>query len=189
MFTNKHLSVALSLSCFIIGGLIAGRLGGYFGARKRGWMAGSSLVQTICVAVATVLRSSVHHDEAIRSPTGYAIIILLALAFGGQVAMARTVDVPEITTAMVTSAYIDVLVDPRLFALKNRGRNRRLSLLLSLILGSFIGALAYRRAAWIAYLLSAIGKTVVTVAICFNKSQDDHREKVDFEQCTSTLDV
>jgi uncharacterized membrane protein YoaK (UPF0700 family) len=131
----------------------------------------SSLVQTLCVAIATILRSFIHHKEAIRSPTGYAIIALLGLAFGGQVALARTVDVPEITTAMVTSAYIDVLVDPRLFCRKNRSRNRRLSLLCSLIVGSFVGAWAYRRAAWVAYLLSAVGKAGVTLAFCFNKSE------------------
>lgn len=136
----------------------------------------SSFVQTLCVSIATVLRSFIHHTEAIRSPTGYAIIALLALAFGGQVALARTVDVPEITTAMVTSAYIDVLVDPRLFCRKNRGRNRRLSLLCSLILGSFVGAWAYREAAWVAYLLSAIGKAAVTLAFCFNKSESAHGE-------------
>ena len=39
--------------------------------------------------------------------------------------MARTVDVPEIITAMVTSAYIDMLVDPELFKLQNRPEDRR----------------------------------------------------------------
>jgi hypothetical protein len=43
------------------------------------------------------------------------VTALLAFASGGQVAMARTVNVPEITTAMVTSAYIDLLVDHELF--------------------------------------------------------------------------
>jgi uncharacterized membrane protein YoaK (UPF0700 family) len=130
----------------------------------------SSLIQTLCVAIATIFRSLIHHNEALRSPTGYAIIVLLALAFGGQVALARTVDVPEITTAMVTSAYIDVLVDPRLFSWRNRARNRRLGLLCSLIIGSFVGAWAYRRAVWFAYLLSGVGKAGVTLAFCFNKS-------------------
>lgn len=39
--------------------------------------------------------------------------------------MAHTVDVPEITTVMVTSAYIDMLVDLELFKLQNRPRDRR----------------------------------------------------------------
>ncbi len=58
--------------------------------------------------------------------------------------MARSVNVPEITTAMVTSAYIDLLVDPDLFRLKNRPRSRRFFFVCSLITGSFIGASGYK---------------------------------------------
>lgn len=56
--------------------------------------------------------------------------------------MTRTVDVPKITTVMVTSAYIDMLVDPELFKLQNRPRDRR-NFFGYLLLGSFIGASAY----------------------------------------------
>jgi len=164
-------AVALSLSCFILGGFIAGRLGAYFGVRKRGWLVASSAIQTLCVIIATILRSLIHHDEATRSPTGYAIVALLGLAFGGQVALARTVDVPEIATAMLTSAYIDVLIDPELFCRRNRGRNRRLSLILGLIAGSFVGACAWKTAKWVPYLLCATGKAGVTLAFCFNGRQ------------------
>lgn len=84
--------------------------------------------------------------------------------------MARTINVPEITTAMVTSAYIDLVVDPSIFRWHNRSRNRRLSFVCSLLIGSFIGAIAYRYVGpAFALLLSAAFKTAVCVALFFNR--------------------
>ena len=51
-------------------------------------------------------------------PQSYAVMSLLSFASAGQVACARSLDIPEITTAVVTLAYVDVLVDPNIF----RGR-------------------------------------------------------------------
>lgn len=84
--------------------------------------------------------------------------------------MARTVGVPEITTAMVTSAYIDLLVDPDLFHVHNRPRSRRFFFVCSLILGSFIGATAYKLVGpAFALLLVAACKTTICVAFLFNR--------------------
>lgn len=88
-----------------------------------------------------------------------------------EVALARTINVPEVTTAMVTSAYIDLVVDPNIFSWNNRSRNRRVFFVASLLVGSFIGAIAYRYVgSAFALLLSAVTKTGVCVAILFNKS-------------------
>ena len=43
------------------------------------------------------------------------IIALLALSSGGQVAMARALQMTEITTAMATAAYVDLFIDVNLF--------------------------------------------------------------------------
>lgn len=97
------------------------------------------------------------------------IIALLAFASGGQVALARTTDVPEITTAMVTSAYIVLVVGLHPLTLDHRPRNRRLFFVLNLILGSFIGAIAYQYVGpSFAFLLAAIVKFVVSAALFFN---------------------
>lgn len=60
--------------------------------------------------------------------------------------MVRALKITDITTAMVTAAYIDIFIDPSMFSAprKNRARNRRLGFLASLICGSFIGAAARR---------------------------------------------
>ncbi len=116
-------NVGFSLGAFILGGWSLGQLGDQWGRERRGWLLATNIVQTCIVFVAAALRKWVARSDA-KLPA-WSVISLLAFASGGQVAMTRTINVPEITTAMVTSAYIDLLVDPRLFRYGNRPRNRR----------------------------------------------------------------
>lgn len=70
---------------------------------------------------------------------------------------------------MVTSAYIDFIVDPGIFKMHNRSRNSRLFFVISLMLGSFIGVVADKFVSpSLALYLSAIGKAMVCVALFFN---------------------
>lgn len=134
--------VGISLGTFILGAIILGQLGHKIGQTRRSWLLFSNGVQTSLVFVAAALRKWIPTD--IDNTARYAVIALLAFASGGQVAMARTVDVPEVTTAMVTSAYVDFVVDPLILAKHNRPRNRRGFFVLALLIGSFIGATVYR---------------------------------------------
>jgi uncharacterized membrane protein YoaK (UPF0700 family) len=86
------------------------------------------------------------HTDAVGRTLSYDLgtIALLAFASGAQVALARSIHLPEITTAMVTSAYIDLLIDSKILKKNNRSRNRRFFFVFCLVLGSFIGAVAYR---------------------------------------------
>ena len=156
-----------SLGAFIVGGYILGQLGDYLGRKRRGWLLATNVFQTLLVFTAAALRKWVARSDT--KPPAWSVISLLAFASGGQVAMARTINVPEITTAMVTSAYIDLLVDPDLFHLKNRPRNRRFFFVCSLLSGSFIGASAYRYVGpAFALLLCAVCKSAICVSLLFN---------------------
>ena len=160
-------NVAVSLSLFIIGGTLLGQLGQTVGPTKRSWLITTNVLQTCLIFVATALRYWVATSK--HSPYHYAVISLVAFASGGQVAMARTVNIPEITTAMVTSAYIDFLVDPKLLLRKNRSRDRRLFFVLALLAGSFIGAAAYKKvSASFSLLLASLCKLAVCVLLWFN---------------------
>ena len=114
--------VGVSLGFFAAGGLVSGQLGNLFGCQRRSWLIATNVVQTALGFGAAVLHA--HTDKSPNEATDLVIIGLLAFASGGQVAMARTVHVPEVTTAMVTSAYIDFLVDPKMLILNNRPRSR-----------------------------------------------------------------
>lgn len=159
--------VGTSLGVFAAGGLISGQLGNVFGRKRRLWLFLTNFIQTTLIGIAAGLRQHSHHKRSISLDLG--IIALLAFASGAQVAMARTVEVPEVTTAMVTSAYIDLFVDENIFKLQNRGRNRRAIFVACLILGSFIGAIAYLYVSpHFALYVSALGRLIVALAFLFN---------------------
>ncbi|MCJ1300982.1 hypothetical protein MMC08_003781 [Hypocenomyce scalaris] len=160
--------VGMSLGFFMAGGLVIGQLGNVFGSKRRIWLLVSNMVQTALVFAAAALHT--HTDYAPNETTDLVIIALLAFASGGQVAMARTVSIPEVTTAMVTSAYVDFLVDPNIFSSPNRPRNRRFVFICSLILGSFIGAILYKYVSpAVALYFSALGKAIACIAFFFNR--------------------
>ncbi|CAD6591222.1 MAG: hypothetical protein ASARMPREDX12_005069 [Alectoria sarmentosa] len=159
--------VGTSLGLFAAGGLISGQLGNVLGRKRRLWLFLTNFIQTTLIGIAAGLRQHSHHKRSISLDLG--IIALLAFASGAQVAVARTVEVPEVTTAMVTSAYIDFLVDENIFKLQNRGRNRRAIFVACLILGSFIGAITYLYVSpHFALYVSALGHLIVSLAFLFN---------------------
>lgn len=162
-------NVGFSLGMFILGGYGLGQLGDLFGTKRRAWLLVTNMVQTALVFAAAALRKWVARSDV--RPPAWSVISLLAFVSGGQVAMARTINVPEITTAMVTSAYIDILVDPKLFRLQNRPRSRRFFFVCSLLLGSFIGASAYRYVGpAFALVLAGVCKLIICIAFLFNRS-------------------
>lgn len=163
-------NIGVSLSLFVAGALIMGQIGNAVGGRRRVWLLVSNAVQTALVFAAAALQYRGGDVVEAEGATAMGVIALLAFSSGAQVAMARSVKVPEITTAMATAAWVDLLVDERLFAGQNRGRNRRALFLLALFAGSFAGAFAYRRVgSAFALLISGVGKGVVFVAFWFNR--------------------
>ena len=163
----KMRNVGVSLGTFVAGGLVCGQLGNSIGCMRRIWLLTTNIFQTALVFVAAILHMST--DQGTNESMNLGIITLLAFASGAQVASARTVHIPEVTTAMVTSAYIDFIVDPDIFTMHNRPRNRRLFFVGSLLLGSFIGATAFKFVSpAFALYLSAIGKSLVCIALLFN---------------------
>ncbi len=85
---------------------------------------------------------------------------------------------------MVTSAYIDFIVDPGIFKTHNRSRNRRLFFVKSLVLGNFVGVIAYKFVSpALALYLSAIGKAIVCVALFFNPDAESWAIKLLTRYC------
>lgn len=164
-------NAGFSLGMFLLGGIVFGQTSYYAGRMRRGWLLFTNVLQTLLIFSAAALRKWVSTD-ANDSPR-YAVIALLAFASGGQVAMARTVNVPEITTAVITSAYIEFVADPNILANNNRPPNRRLFFVLGLLGGCFIGAAAYQKVGpAFALLLSALAKSGVCVLLFFNREKE-----------------
>lgn len=72
--------VGFSLGMFVLGGYIFGQMGGHFGRKRRGWLLGSNVVQTVLVYVAAAVRKWVGGGRG----AGWGVVSLLALASGGR---------------------------------------------------------------------------------------------------------
>ncbi|KAN0105910.1 Protein of unknown function (DUF1275) domain containing protein [Hyaloscypha variabilis] len=176
-------NIGISLSMFVLGGFLPGQLGNYFGPRKRWWLMASSIIQTTLVFITVGIQ---YAGPSLVEDTGahaLAVISLLAFSSGAQVAMARGLQITEITTAMATAAYVDIFIDKEMFALKNRRRNRRVAFLLSLFAGSFAGAFLYKaRGSPFALIMSGVGKALVTISLVANRDvreEEIHNGKKD----------
>lgn len=155
---------------FVLGGFLPGQMGIYFGARKRWWLIVTSIFQTILVFVAAAIQYAGPDPVRDSGPSALVVISLLAFSSGAQVAMARGLQITEITTAMATAAYVDIFTDERMFERKNRKWNRRIAFLISLFAGSFVRAFAYKAlGSPFALVVSGAGKAIVAVSLLANK--------------------
>ncbi|KAL1884236.1 hypothetical protein VTK73DRAFT_3220 [Phialemonium thermophilum] len=175
MFVTANIGAALGL--FLAGGWLTGQLSHIIHPRRRIWLVLCNFLQTCLVFAAAALQYA-YGDVALQSTaeSNNAVTLvtigLLAFASGSQVVQSRSLGVTEISTAMATAAWIDLLIDPGLFALRNRPRTRRLTFLLTLAIGSLIGAEIYKRAgSATAIAVSGVGKLIVTFMYLFNKAE------------------
>ncbi|KAK4252272.1 hypothetical protein C7999DRAFT_26996 [Corynascus novoguineensis] len=186
MFFTANIGIALGF--FLAAAWLTGQLGHIIGARRRYWLILCNLIQTCLVAAAAALQFAQHSprnsggtlafDNGPPSASTLWAIGLLACAAGSQVVQARALRVTEITTAMATAAWVDLVIDRELLARSNRGRNRRAGFLGALVLGTLAGAFVFRRVGSPAALaVSAAGKLLVTGMYLFNPADRPVKEE------------
>ncbi|RDH31045.1 hypothetical protein BDQ94DRAFT_172485 [Aspergillus welwitschiae] len=163
--------VGMSLGSFVAGGLVMGQFANYLGVvRMRWWLLFSSLLQTVMVFAAAAIMAYTNpvKQQTSNDPAALVTLFLLAFSSGAQVSMGRALKVTDITTAMATAAYIDVVIDPGLFRARNRMRNRRVLFLVMLTAGCFAGAGVEKAAGSCATLIMCgCLKVLVTVIFFF----------------------
>ncbi|PFH59047.1 hypothetical protein XA68_12885 [Ophiocordyceps unilateralis] len=167
-------NIGMSLGVFLGAGWLTGQLSHAIGPRKRWWLVLSNLVQTVFVfGVAGI---QYRYGNADRGPVALGVVALLAFAAGSQVVQSRSLRMTEISTAMATAAWVDLVIDPKLFVLHNRPRNRRVAFLAALAVGSLIGAVVYRQVGSAAVMaVSGAGKLLVTVLFLFSPAEMQRR--------------
>lgn len=163
-------NVGLSLGMFIAGAIVTGQLANVIGPRGRAWLIFSHFAQTLMTFAAAIIHAMSHAKGT--GPSAMASLALLAFASGAQVASMRPFRIQEITTAMATAAWVDLVIDPGLLDQRNRSRNRRAGFLIALVLGSFVGAFMRTGVGSSnALLLAASGKMLVTLLLFLNREQ------------------
>ncbi|KAB5536433.1 hypothetical protein GE09DRAFT_1062688 [Coniochaeta sp. 2T2.1] len=169
MFITSNIGVALGF--FLAGGWLTGQLAHVIGPRNRLWLMVCNFLQACLVFAAAALQYT-KGVELQGTALTLVTIGLLAFASGSQVVQSRSLQMTEISTAMATAAWVDLLIDPHLFALRNRGRNRRAAFLTTLFVGSLVGALIFRAVgSATAVVVSAAGKLLVSGMFMFNPSE------------------
>lgn len=166
------LNTAISLSFFLAGAYLTGQLSHLVGPRRRLWLILSNALQTVFVLAAAAL-------QYVHGAQPYSLA-LLAFASGSQVVQSRSLRMTEISTAMATAAWVDLLIDSRLLVVReaNRPRNRRLAFLVALVAGSLVGAGIFRTAgSAVAIFVSAGGKAVVTGLFFLNGADREKQQE------------
>lgn len=176
-------NIGMALGLFLGAGWLTGQLSHIIGARKRWWLVLCNLVQSCFVICAAVIQY--RYGIGDRGPAALAVVGMLAFASGSQVVQSRSLAMTEISTAMATAAWVDLMIDQKLFVLKNRPRTRRIAFLLSLVVGSLVGAVIYREVgSATALAVSGAGKLIVTAM--FGLSPAEKRKQEDLEENQST---
>ncbi|KAI1334755.1 hypothetical protein F5Y15DRAFT_420532 [Xylariaceae sp. FL0016] len=179
MFITANIGAALGF--FLLAGWITGQISHIVGARRRSWLVCSNFFQSCLVFAAAAMQHT--YGTEIKGTNAVIVIALLAFASGSQVIQSRSMKMTEISTAMATAAWVDLMIDPGIFKLNNRPRTRRVMFLFSLACGSLVGAGIYRSAGSAAAIfVSAVGKLIVTVMYLFN-STDKPKEITGDEAC------
>lgn len=174
MFITANIGAALGF--FLAAGWLTGQLSHLVGARRRWWLVFCNFFQA-CLVFAAAAIQLVYGTE-LRGIPAVTSIALLAFASGSQVVQSRSLAMTEISTAMATAAWVDLMMDPHMFRVKNnRARDRRVSFLLALAVGCLAGAGIYKTAGSAAAIfVSASGKMLVTVMYLFNGAERSKEE-------------
>lgn len=172
MFITANIGMALGL--FLGAGWLTGQASHIIGPRKRWWLTLCNLIQSACVLAA----AAIQYKRGVKphGPEALAVIGLLAFAAGSQVVQSRSLSMTEISTAMATAAWVDLMIDENILASKNRPRTRRIAFLLSLVVGSLVGAAIYREVGSpTALAVSGGGKLLVTMLYSFSPGKGRKR--------------
>lgn len=143
-----------SIAAFIAGVFLFSQATRRARPTAKGTLAASFLAQGLLVWAAAALAqggaapsfASLDAAEALArsgewDPRGLAVVVLLALGFGGQIVASRQLGFNEVPTNVLTSLYCDLFSDPALLApwRQNPKRNRRAAAALLMLAGAVAG--------------------------------------------------
>lgn len=206
-------NIGCSLGFFLASAWLTGQLGHIIGPRRRLWLLLTNTIQTALVFIAAGIQFGGHHTntpgkvlfasgsldsfDAVTGTRTLVCIALLAAAAGSQVVLSRSLNMTEITTAMATAAWLDLVIDRKLFGSlkKNKGRNRRVAFLASLAVGSLVGAYIYKEVgSAVAVTVSGGGKAIVLgMFLCApgerKKEKDEEKGNVNEKEGAGNAEV
>lgn len=168
----RWLKALTSIAFFCFGSFFFARFHRWTKPGARWVLVASYTLQLLCI-VAAALIVTLGNDASVELHW-QVIVPLAAVAFqaSGQAVTSRVLQYGGLTSVVLTSNYCDLFSDPKLFALSNVERNRRIAAPVLLLLGAVLGGLYAHSDVGMAGALwtAAILKALVVVAWLFWKS-------------------
>ncbi|WP_213947233.1 YoaK family protein [Luteibacter sp. dw_328] len=159
----------LALLAFGLGAIGSGRLGRYFiGRSRRRWLIASAALEASLLWIAAGCAFAMPSDTgaSLRS----ILIALVAIAMGARNATVRQLNIPDLTTTVVTRTITGLAADSRLAGGPGHNLGRRLRAILSLFVGAAVGAFMVLR--WgLAPPLALAGATVLVFTLTLARDE------------------
>jgi uncharacterized membrane protein YoaK (UPF0700 family) len=129
----------LALAAFGLGAIGSGRLGRFFIDRsRRRWLIVSASIEAGLLWIAAGYAFAAPSDTA--AGLRLTLIALVAVAMGARNATVRQLNVPDLTTTVVTRTITGLAADSRLAGGPGHNLGRRVRAILSLFAGAALGA-------------------------------------------------
>ena len=154
---------ATALGFFLAGGLLAGKLDSLLGKRRRNmWLAAALAIETLLLFGAMTVSWHLKPRGGHHIPAAlYGIIALTALGMGLRNGTVRRLAVPELTTTVLTLTVAALAFDFSLTPGNNPRWQRRVSSILMMCLGAFVGVQLLKHS-----LVLMLGVSAVLTAFC-----------------------
>jgi uncharacterized membrane protein YoaK (UPF0700 family) len=130
-----------SIGSFLIGAVVAGRMGLVIISRSRQLVA-AMVIEGLLSGVAAVVSASVS-GRIDSGSTRYAVIAILAFSMGVRNSTVRRLAVPDVTTTVLTMTLTGLAADSSLAGGHNPKAGRRASAVAAMVVGAFAGALLF----------------------------------------------
>jgi uncharacterized membrane protein YoaK (UPF0700 family) len=169
------LSVAgslLALSCFLPGGVAAGRLATRLGGNRLHQLRAATAVQVVLFGAAILVAAVAGGD--LGPGSRYTLVALLALAMGVQNATVRRLAVADLTTTVLTQTLTGIAAESWLGGGSGANTARRVLSVAAMLLGAVVGALVLLRVAVVAALALATALLAV-VAVAADQASRQER--------------
>lgn len=156
-------AVVTALIAFAGGSVVGGRLAKRLGSEPHRLLRTAATIKLALIAIAIALVAV--QGDVERSGLLYAIVGLLAVAMGLQNAVARKVGVPDLTTTVLTMTWTGIAADSPLGGGKNPRLVWRLSSVIAMLVGAFIGAVCLIHAGLMIALVATATLLIVAAAL------------------------
>ena len=131
-------AVVVALPTFVCTTVLSGRLSRHFGERTRPWITTVLATEIVLLAALSILAGAGvlrYHDDS-----KLIIIGILAVTFGLQHSSARQFGIQELSTTVLTSTIVSLGLDSKLAGGTGEREKLRISVVLTMCAGAFIGA-------------------------------------------------